>query len=359
MDIQKRFVLNKYHVLFLMQNTITGLGLITFAYDISAVKYGIWLIPIFLGIILTILLFFMVKLSSKFPNDNLFKINEKLLGKFIGKILNTMIVFYAIFIVAMLIDGYVRVIQTITLPNESVLLPALVLVFATVLIARGGIKSIARFCIISFFFTIWMLYFLQWSFAMAIWTHFFPLFNFTLKEVFISTQEAMKSFLGLEAILFYYPFIREKKKAFKHSAIGLWIVILLYVVICISILVSFSPWQLQNVRNPILSLFQAVELSFLERIENLGLNLWVFLILSTTSCYLWIASKGISSITNKNQIWYMYITAICVTIINILPINSIHRETMENISVSFGFFLIVLPLFLLIISVFKKTKEGG
>ena len=113
---------------------------------------------------------------------------------------------------------------------------------------------------------------------------------------------------GFELISFYFPYIINQKKAFKHASIGLWISIAYspFSFTFVSVM-FFSEWQLKNVLYPVLDLFKEVELSFLERVDVLGITMWVFLILSTTAAYLWVAKKGLDSIrsTTKKVIYIL------------------------------------------------------
>ena len=81
----------------------------------------------------------------------------------------------------------------------------------------------------------------------------------------------------------------------------------------------FSEWQLKNVLYPVLSLFKEVELSFLERIDVLGITMWVFLILSTTAAYLWVAKKGLDSIRSSTKKSHLYIIAAFVFVVVQFP----------------------------------------
>ncbi|GAE34260.1 GerAB/ArcD/ProY family transporter [Halalkalibacter akibai] len=96
MDTGNLKKLNKFHVVFLSQNVIIGIGLFTLSNEISMVGYNQWLIPIMLGVLANITLIPIVLLCKKFPDDSLFKINEKILGKLLGKMANGVLFLYGL-----------------------------------------------------------------------------------------------------------------------------------------------------------------------------------------------------------------------------------------------------------------------
>ena len=90
-------------------------------------------------------------------------------------------------------------------------------------IVSGGIKSIARFCIISFFLIVGILFFLKWAIGEGDIKHIMPLFNFTKQEFFTATEKWVYGNVGgFELISFYFPYIIHQKKAFKQASLGIW-----------------------------------------------------------------------------------------------------------------------------------------
>ena len=103
MDEGKFKKLNKYHVIFLVQNVIVGMYLLTFPRNVSNVGYNGWWTPIVIGLIAQLTIFPMYSLCRKYPNDSFFTINEKLLGKFLGKCINLLLIIYALLTISMVV----------------------------------------------------------------------------------------------------------------------------------------------------------------------------------------------------------------------------------------------------------------
>lgn len=312
MDLGKFKKLNNVHVIFLVQNVMIGTGLLSLPHLMSATGYNQWYIPLLLGIIAQITLIPMVFLGMKYPGDTLFSINEKLLGKWLGKIINFIIVIYTFISVIAAAKDYIELVQIVTLPETTITWLFFVLFLVSFYIVFGGIKLIARFCIISFFATVWMLIFSVWGFQKGLWSHITPVFNFTEKDLLIALNTSYKSMLGYELIMIYFPYIINQKKAFIYASIGIWIVGVVYLLVSLEAIFYFTDWQLANLTYPILNLLQAVELPFIERIENFGIGLWVFLVLSTIAGYLWATKKGVDSVLGKDRTIHLYLIGVII-----------------------------------------------
>ena len=89
----------------------------------------------------------------KISKDNLFVIHEKLFGKWVGKMINIIFLLYFIVFVAAVCANYLELIQVVALFDRKITGPLFIFLLMVTYIVNGGIRSIARFCIISFFLT--------------------------------------------------------------------------------------------------------------------------------------------------------------------------------------------------------------
>ncbi|RNB91980.1 spore gernimation protein [Brevibacillus fluminis] len=347
--------LQSYHVIFLVQNVITGEGLLRLPHTLSPTGYNEWWVLFILGILAQITLFPMYWLGLQYPRHNLFQINEILLGRWLGKFVTIIFILYGILTVSATSQSYLRLVGAITLPDIAPFFPLFCLYGVMLYIAGGGIKLIARFCILAFFFTFWMLYFLLWPMSAGGASHMFPLFTAKPAEIQKAVNDSYFSMFGYELLLIYFPYIVNQKKALKHASIGIWMVILSYEIVTFVSIMYFSEWQLANVIYPVLSLFKSVKLSFIERVENLGVALWVFLILSTTAGYLWMSKLGVDFVFSKKRGAHLYICAVVsFSIILVLPLGKMETTIYRDWTQYGGYFMILFPLILLAVHAIRK-----
>ena len=351
-------ILNAYHVIFLTQSTMIGVGVLSLPQQLSSLGYSQAFMPLLFGIIASITLYPMIWINSKYPNENLFRINEILLGKWIGKFVNLLFIIQFIFFIAGVINSYMHLIQSTALQEKTITGPVFCFLLLLVYIVTGGIKLIARFSILIFFITFGMLYFTHWAFVKGEITHFLPLFNFySMYDLYDALKRGYLSILGYELIMFYFPYIVDQKKAYRHSLIGIWISILLcFITTAISVM-YFSEWQLRNVEFSILNLFKAGEFSFLERIDIFGITLWVFLIFSTVATYLWCAKKGVDSLISKSSNIHLYILAAIIFFVVKLPSSRAFQEALFTSANYVAYMLIFWPIVLILVHKLRKKKQ--
>ncbi|WP_155590670.1 GerAB/ArcD/ProY family transporter [Lysinibacillus cavernae] len=351
-------VLNRYHVIFLAQSIMVGTGILSLPQKLSSMGYAQTFMPLLFGLLATLTAFAMVWLCSKFPNDDLFRMNEKLLGKWVGRLINFLIIIQFIVFSAGIISNYMHLIQSTALQEQTITLPVLCFLLLLIYIVSGGIKSIARFSVMTFFITIWIIYFTRWAIEKGDPSHFFPLFNFTSKEFFEAIKQGYFSILGYELILFYFPFIIDQKKAFRHSLIGIWISIFLcFITTAISVM-YYSEWQLKRVEFSVLNLFKAGEFTFIERIDIIGITLWVFLILSSVTAYVWCAKRGVDTLftKKKKQNYPLYVITIIIFVIIRMPFSREFQEKLFLASNYVGYLIVIWPVFLIIIYTLRKKQ---
>ncbi len=351
-------LLNRYHVVFLAQSVMIGTGILSLPQQLSSLGYSQAFMPLLFGVIASITLYPMIWINGKYPSANLFQINEILLGKWFGKFINTLLIIQLITFSAGIISDYMHLIQSTALQEQTITGPVLCFLLMLVYIVSGGIKSIARFCILTFFLTIGMVYFTHWAFEKGSISHFLPLFNFfSINDFYEAFKKGYLSILGYELIMFYYPYIVDQKKAYRHSLIGIWISIsLCFITTAISVM-YYSEWQLENVEFSVLNLFKAGEFSFIERIDIFGITLWVFLIFSTVAAYLWCAKKGVDSLVSKKSNVYLYILAAIIFFIVKMPSSRDFQEKLFTATYYVGYMLILWPVFLIIVYVIRKKKQ--
>ena len=357
MDVTKKKILNGYHVIFLVQNIMIGMGLLSISNSLSPVGYSQWWFPILFGIIANITIIPMIWLALQYRDDDLFDIHEKLLGKWIGKMLNGFLIIYATILFAAVIQNYLELVQIALLPERTIKGHLILFILLTVFIVKGGIKSLARFCMLTFFLTVWMVYFLRWGMVDGEMSHLLPLFNFTGTEFWDATKKGYNSVVGYELLMFFFPYIREPQKAFKHASFAIWITSIIYLGVTTVSVMYFTEWQIEHSLFPVLKLFQAVDLSFVERIDKLGITLWVFLILTTAGVYLWVAKKGVDSVRNKNSQYHIYAVAILTYIIISLPISQVMRKTLYENSFYVSYGLILWPILLSIVHLIRRKRN--
>lgn len=357
MDKGKSKTLNRYHVIFLVHQAMLGAGLLSLPHFLSPSGYNQWWVVLLMGGIAQGTLLPIYWLCSRYPGDDLFAIQRKLLGKWLGQVCNAALIAYLVLMISGQLFFYARLVQNFAQPERSMNLTMFILLLVTLYIVAGGIKLIARFAIITFFFVIWMMYFLRWPLQKGVMSHLLPLVDVSWMEIIAALQKGYYNMLGYELLLFYFPYIIRPRKVLFDASIAIWSLVVIYTVISLVSVLYFSRWQLEHLTYPILNLLRAVELTFMERIENLGITMWGFLVLSTLAVYLWGAKKGMDAIFSRNRSGHLYLVAIMCYALLVLPLpTQFQLRLFFQWAVYAGYGVVVWPIFLLIVHAIRNPK---
>lgn len=337
-----------------------GMGLLGLPNSLSGLGYSQWWFPVFMGIIANLTLIPMIWISSKYKDDNLFKIHELLLGNFFGKTINGLMIIGGILLTAGLLERYLEMIQIVVLPNRTITAHIILFMLVAVGIVKRGIKSIARFCILTFFLTTPLVGILRYGIIQGEITHLLPLFNFTSSDFLKATMEGYTSMIGYELLMVYFPYIIHQQKVFKQASLGIWISVFFYTAVSTVSVMHFSEWQLENLLYPVLNLLKAVEFSFIERIDTLALTFYVFLMLTTVSGYLWVLKECVESIRKKKSQLHVYIIAVVIALVVYLPISKPVQDMLyKNIFYVSSAFVVLWPILLCLFELIKPRKKEG
>ncbi|MFA1712174.1 GerAB/ArcD/ProY family transporter [Peribacillus frigoritolerans] len=356
--MQKLEKLHSLHVIFLMINTITGVGLITFPHDVSQVGYGIWVMPLVYGIVIQLFLMLFFRLLKYYPNHTLLEINTLLLGKVAGNFINFMIVIYAILVIFRVIKFYVHLVTLLAFQSNPTFWIITALLFVTFsIVSKGNIISLAQYHILSFCLSIWIILFLITGLNKGDITHLLPLLNFTASDLMAAFPKGYFSFIGFEFILFFYPFIKNQERAFKHTSIALWGVVFTYCFITIASVIHYTDIELQHIQYPLVNFMQEVQLSFVVRLDNLFINLWLLLIVGTAATYIWIAKNALDQITRSEKNENTKVLSVLGVVFILLFLPGSSGEAIGKIANGVIYFNFVLVLFPLLLLVIRRVKS--
>ncbi len=177
--------------------------------------YSQWWMPLLFGVIANIALIPMIWLGLKYRDDNLFVIHEKLLGKWLGKSINIVLLVYFIIVIAAVCASYFQLIQVSALIDRTITGPLIIFLLLLIYIVSGEIKSIARFCIIAFFLTIGSVYFLKWGFVAGDIRHMMPFFNFNTAGVLHSNYKRVTSGRRFRINIVLFSTYHQSKKSIE------------------------------------------------------------------------------------------------------------------------------------------------
>jgi spore germination protein KB len=326
-----------------------------------------WLAAAFGTMISLLFVWFYNKLGLLFPNLNYIQLNEKLLGKWIGKVTS------AIYLSAMLIASadlmfYVgNFMTTAFMPRTPIQAINILFVILIIMGIRLGIETIARTAEILFpWYAVLLISLIVLIAPQIKFDNLQPILEFGIKPILkASIPFIATSALPLVALLMIFPaHLNNKKKAQKSFLFGNFaggIVMICVTLICISVLGAFETSQ---------KLYSTFELArkisvghFLERLEALMAALWVISIYFKLTIYFYSFTVGLAEmlkLKNYRPLTLPLGMILVVLSLMVYPNVPYQQEWDKNNWIPYitlvGF---LIPLLLFLVGVFRKKRGAA
>jgi hypothetical protein len=251
-------------------------------------------------------------------------------------------------------------IQYMLFPEMNLLPISLIFVVLLYYTVSGGFRSIAGICfwgvLLSFGFVI-PLNLLGLSSLHP--QNLFPLWNHSAADLLLSSKSMVAQYLGIEALLVFYPFIGTPAKSQKWAH---WTVLVVSVYYLITILVTFmyySELQLNKVVWPTLHRVALLKLPLIQRLEYLVISVLLVKIVASIALGLWAACRGAKMSLRMKQPVSLILILAGFVIAAVLVKDKLVIKHMSDFYASAGFYFIYayVPL-LFVLACFRKIGKS-
>ncbi|MCM3782283.1 spore germination protein [Neobacillus mesonae] len=304
----------------------------------------------------------LVKLMKYAPNGSILELIQKYMGVWASKI--AAFVFIAYYLI-LAYDGYIiasLVIKLWLLPNTYIYVLVLLLLIPTFQIAQHGFQAIGRYSEIVVLISLWIPFVYLSTLRHAHWLFLLPVIKEGWLPIFSTIKMMIYPMLGIGLVFFLYPHLVKKEKALPAMLISNTITCIIYLGITIVCFVYFSPDEIREYNDPVISIMKTIEFEFIERVEVPFIAVYLFMF----SC-IWIPSMYLVSM---NSAWLIgkgqernYLGVWCIIIavsIFIYRPSFFDAAIINNALNLIGFIIeFVLPLCLLIYVMIKNKVKGG
>lgn len=190
--------------------------------------------------------------------------------------------------------------------------------------------------------------------------YIFPIGDSGFSNIVKGASQGSFSLQGFELLLVVLPYCLGKdvgKLKVALSANGF--VTIFYTYLTFVTIAYFGTSALRFIPEPILYMMKFKYFDIIDRVDLIFFSIWVVSVATSVMIYLYLSSIGITHMFRKtNRTNFVYWTGIIVLIpVLLIPINNRVISTLGNfISVYGVFFIFVLPIILLIVSVLRHQK---
>ncbi|QXM06785.1 GerAB/ArcD/ProY family transporter [Crassaminicella indica] len=345
--------------------TMVGVGILTLPRSITeAVGPDGWIVLFIAALIEVAIAIGMAKLVEKFPKKTVVEFENILLGKFLGSIISIGFFIYCITLSAIEVRVFGELIKEYLLLNTPIEVLMITLLLTAVYLVRSGIEPIARMAQIIFpVVTIIAIVIILPVLPELDFTNLLPVLKTPIVKIIKAVPIILFSFMGIEMILLFSKFVLDPPNIKKHASLAIGMVSAIYMFILIVAVSRFGLIETTHVIWPALEIFKTVDLpgAFIENIEAFIIAIWMLSVFMTLAVLYFGASLIASELLkSKEQNYFALPILLIIYFIALIPDNIAQTYDYIEIFSNYlaSFYIVILPIFLFIISVFKKRKGG-
>jgi spore germination protein (amino acid permease) len=352
--------ISPFLVFFLMGNQV-AVGVMGFQRIIAKTAgYDAWISIIIAGLSTNIVMWFMYKLMEQSNGGDLNDSHFILFGKWVGSFFNLLWFTYFLAMSVGVLRSYIEVVQVWMFPDFKAFWFGLAFLSLCVYIIYGGFRTVTGIAFFAYILPFYIVVVLGLSMQFGDFHHLLPIWDHSMKDLLMAAQSMSFTNLGFETLLFYYPFIKNPKKAKKWTHMGLATITLVYVYIAIVSFVFFTPEQLVKEIWATLDIFKIIHLPVVERIEYVAIANWCLIILPIVCNYIWCATRILKRTFHCKQ--RIGVVLHCIVCLVCIPIFDTRLQINSYLSLlgQFGFMLMYfyIPLLCVAMIIKNKFKKG-
>lgn len=346
--------------------TIGGSILNVPALLVHLAKQDAWISYIITTLVGLCFVFLYNKLASIYPSKTYVEVNEKILGKWVGKVSALLFLFYILYLSSALLYEIGSFSTTQILVGTPIEMIMILFLLTCIIGVRLGLEVISRTALIFFPWIVFMLFMLFLLLIPEIkLEHIQPIFEEGMKPIIKGSYHTLAlPYVQLIFFLMIMPYVNEKdemkKNFYRGTLLGGFV---LFLTIIFSILVlGIDITAIQN--HPSYRLGKRMSLGgFLERIEVTVAFIWILSVyFKLTICYYGL-SLGLAQVLGlKNHKLLHFPLAILIFAFSIITHpNTVHSQnftvkawTPFSLTICF-----LLPVLLLVIGILKKKHSDS
>jgi len=335
-----------------------GIGMASLPSNLAAIcGHDGWISILIYGIIITAVIALIIKLMNRYNNKSIYEINKFLYGRYLGGLLNLLIVLYLWYSACLSLRSYINYIHVDLLRSTPSFVLCVFTLIPTCYLAWYGLKYITRFAqmiylSIGFCLILFLIVFsdLRLNFLM-------PIAQSGIEGIKASYSPCIFAFLGYEVISVIYPEITNKPKTMK-VVIGSNIITTIFFVILVLVTTSFfGEEMLKKSIYPMIKLSRSYRAPIIERMDVLYIAVWLPAMAMPISGYFSVTYYSIRKLLNlkKKAIYLIVFTLITILLSNV-PKSISNIKVYTNIMTISG---TIFSIFLVICYLFSFIRKKG
>lgn len=334
----------------------TGIGMLVLpAAMAKEVGHDGWITVLIAGIFFAILGCFIIFLLRRYSNRNIYEISQLIFGKMIGTGFNVLLVLY-LFIVCIggvsLFSSYVRI--TILHDTPSWILSPFI-TMPSIYLVWQGLKAMGRFLYVSILSYAVLIVFLILLLKDVRISFLLPIGESGINQILTGTQSALFAFIGLELIIFFYPYITDQHKALKWHIIAIISSTIFYVLFVAVVTGIFGENLLSIMAIPYYNLSRVYNAPILERVDLYLIAIWIVPMACSLRSFIFACFDGLLKVFKVKRTRISYtIFFLLILIVGGFPKDTSQVNAIAKIIATIGGYVLIFLVMCLFLSFVRK-----
>jgi spore germination protein AB len=351
--------ISPFLVFYLIVGMQIGIGILGFQRPIAkAAGYDSWISVVAAGLTIHVIIWMIYKITETAGGD-LVHVHEFIFGKKIAKLLSSLFILYELMLSITVLRAFIEIVQVWVFRDITPFWYGLAYLILCIYIVYGGFRTVAGIaffsCILPSYLLLTFVYPIQFSDI----TNIQPIFDHSFKDMMKAFYQMSLTYTGYEALLFFYPFIKDPQKSKKWAHMAVFTTTFIYTILALITFSYFAEKQLQETIWGTLNMWKIVEMPFVERFEYIGIANWNLIILPNVCIPLWVASRiGKRIFHIRQKIGVIVIAAFCLITLSFIKTRTqvLFLSDLTG-KISFVFSYIYIPFLFIAAMIAKKVKQ--
>ncbi|MYL69271.1 GerAB/ArcD/ProY family transporter [Halobacillus litoralis] len=358
LKIPENYLVTPAYVFFLIHSMQVGVGILGFEkYLVEKAGFDAWVAVLIAGGILHVILWMIYRLLQNGGGD-IVEIHKRIFGKYVGGFLSLLFCAYFTLLAFTVLITFIEVIKVWVFPGLHVWVFTFVLLLLVYYLVSGGFRVITGVCLISVIIGLPILLLKYFPVEAGHTMNIYPVISHSVPDILAATKNSILSFIGLEFLLIYYPFIKDPQKSKKWAHYGVFYTTMIYLISVLVTFVYYSEEQLKQVVWGTISAWKIVEFPFIERFEFVGIAMWLYVILPNICLGLWGATRIPKRVFKVKQKYMVILFCIALYFPAVLIDGRPMIDSVNNWSGQLGLYvLLYIPLLLILKTITDKVRK--
>ncbi|MFC5447444.1 GerAB/ArcD/ProY family transporter [Paenibacillus aestuarii] len=359
-SVKENYLVSGFFVFFLIFATQSGIGGLSSSNEVFTYSgQDAWISVIFMGLCLHLIIWMIYRMLGN-PAKDIIDLHQMIFGRFLGNTFSLLMIGYFFVSALYVFRTYIGIVQVWIFPSIRTWELAVLFICLIYYLVSGGFRvltGLAFFSTVTGFLLIPLIYF---PIKLGNLNYLMPVWNHSVPEMLKASKVSYGIFIGFEALLVYFPFIKSVEKQAKWAHLGMLTNTIQFVIITISTLLYYSQGLLKNTLYPLLGITKIIEFEFVERIEFIFIFCWLILFFPSLCISIWSCTRILKRVMHLNPrtslVMILSIFFIVVVQFNDkLKVDALGKFTI-NIGIYFVFAYIPLLFILYLIRSKRKAK---